>query len=227
MDISTLKNIILFEDLPDSALEAISKLFKTNHYQKDNIILFEEDLGDLLFFIIEGEVKITRANEMGREIILSIIQKGDFFGEMSILDGESRSANAVTLSDATIIIINRDDFYFILKKYPDVAIRLLKNLTQRLRRADKLIESLSLNDAEHRICNTLFLIAEDAGIYKNKGVVISKLPNQDTLASMSGTSRETVSRMFSKLKSKNLIQVEKHELVILNYDNFITEFIDK
>jgi len=221
MDISTLKNITLFEDLNDETLENILKFCKNNHYHKDNIILFEEDLGDLLFFIINGGVKISRTNEAGKEIILSIMEEGDYFGEMSILDGETRSANAVALSDASVFIINKPDFYFILEKYPKITIRLLKDLTSRLRKADKLIESLSLNNAENKICNTILAIAEETGMHKSGSVTVNKMPSQKIIANMSGTSRETVSRMFSKLKTKKLISIKNHKLVINNYEDFL------
>ncbi len=224
IDISTLKDIELFEDLDDSSLKDILTVCKISHYEKDNIILFEEDLGNLLFFIVNGKVKISRINEAGKEIILSIIEENDYFGEMSILDGEARSANAVALSDTTVFTINKLNFFSILQKYPKIAINLLKTLTKRLRKADKLIESLSLNNAEHRICNTILTIAENMGTYNNKKVTIEKMPNQEIIANMSGTSRETVSRMFSKLKTKNLIVTSKHTLIIENYETFLKKF---
>lgn len=221
MDISTLKNITLFEDINDEDLNKILKFCKNNHYHKGNIIFFEEDLGDLIFFIVTGKVKISRTNEAGKEIILSIIEEGDYFGEMSILDGETRSANVIALSDASVFIINKQDFYFILEKYPKVTIRLLKNLTRRLRKADKLIESLSLNNAENKICNTILAIAEEEGMHINGSVTVNKMPSQGIIANMSGTSRETVSRTFSKLKTKKLISVKNNNLVINNYEDFL------
>jgi len=224
IDISTLKDIELFEDLDDSSLKDILTVCKISHYEKDNIILFEEDLGNLLFFIVNGKVKISRINEAGKEIILSIIEETDYFGEMSILDGEARSANAVALSDTTVFTINKLNFFSILQKYPKIAINLLKTLTTRLRKADKLIESLSLNNAEHRICNTILTIAENMGTYNNKKVTIEKMPNQEIIANMSGTSRETVSRMFSKLKMENLIVTSRHTLIIENYETFLKKF---
>lgn len=223
MDISTLKNITLFGDLNDEDLNKILKLCKIKHYHTHNIILFEEDLGDMLFFIIKGKVQISRTNEAGKEIILSIIKENDYFGEMSILDGKTRSANAVALSDASVFIINKKDFYFILEEYPKVAIRLLKNLTSRLRKADQLIASLSLNNAENKICNTILSIAEDSGINKNGSVIINKMPSQQIIANMSGTSRETVSRMLSKLKTKKLINTKNHKLVINSYEDFLNK----
>ena len=224
MDISTLKDIELFEDLNDTNLEDILKVCKSNHYKKDNIILFEEDLGNLLFFIIAGKIKISKINEAGKEIILSMIEEGDYFGEMSILDGEVRSANAIALSDTTVCIITKQDFYSILEKHPKVTIRLLKNLTTRLRKADKLIENLSLNNAKHRICNTILTIAENTGIHKNGIVTIKEIPRQEIIANMSGTSRETVSRMFSKLKTENLIRIVNRELIIDDYKAFLKKF---
>ncbi len=112
-------------------------------------------------------------------------------------------------------------FLFILEKYPKVAIRLLKNFTARLRKADKLIESLSLNNAENKVRNTILSIAEETGKHKNRSVTIDKMPNQQIIANMSGISRETVSRIFSKLKAKKLISVKNGKLIINNYEDFL------
>ncbi|HOG76598.1 MAG TPA: cyclic nucleotide-binding domain-containing protein, partial [Candidatus Marinimicrobia bacterium] len=121
MEIDILKNIPLFADLKDDIIQQIYNLMQKRAYKKGNIILMEEEFGDTLFILSKGSVKITRMGEDGREVILSILGEGDFFGEMSILDGENRSANVVALEDTAVLILKRGDFLDLLEKHPQIA----------------------------------------------------------------------------------------------------------
>lgn len=126
MEVSSLKNIPLFSELEDDDLLAISKVAVRQSFRKDNMVLIEEEVGSTMFIILDGRVKISRISDEGREVILSIMSEGDFFGEMSILDGQARSANVVTLDDSTILIIHREDFLQMMHDFPQIAINLLK-----------------------------------------------------------------------------------------------------
>jgi CRP-like cAMP-binding protein len=106
-------------------------------YKKGNIILMEEEFGDTLFILNKGSVKITRLSDDGREVILSILGEGYFFGEMSIFDGENRSANVIALEDTSVLILKRGDFLDLLEKHPRIAIVLLQEMAMRLRRSDQ------------------------------------------------------------------------------------------
>ena len=161
MDISVIKSVSLFSELADSDLREIVKVGVRQYYKKDNMILIEEEVGSTMFIILDGRVKISRISEEGREVILSILSEGDFFGEMSILDGQTRSANVVTLSDSEILVIHREDFLRMLHDYPQIAINLLKELAHRLRRSDSQIKSLSLQNATGKVASTLLRIADD------------------------------------------------------------------
>jgi CRP/FNR family transcriptional regulator, cyclic AMP receptor protein len=224
IDISILRRIPLFEELEDNEIANIKELIQTRIYKKNNVILLEEDFGDTLFVINTGSVKITRINEDGKEVILSILRDGEFFGEMSILDGESRSANVIAMEDSEVLILKRPDFLDLLERYPKIAIHLLEELAQRIRRSDRHIESLSLSDAEHRVGNALLRLAEDLGVHKKGVVTIDDLPLQQDIANMAGTSRETVSRMLKMLENKKLIEREGRTLKIVNYVEFVRGF---
>ncbi|MGD9898432.1 MAG: cyclic nucleotide-binding domain-containing protein, partial [Calditrichaceae bacterium] len=128
MDLSVLRTIPLFSELNDDELSQISKFAVRQYYKKDNMVLIEEEVGSTMFVILNGRVKISRISDEGREVILSILCDGDFFGEMSILDGQTRSANALTLEDNELLIIRSEDFLTVLYDYPQIAINLLKEL---------------------------------------------------------------------------------------------------
>ncbi|MBC8491795.1 MAG: Crp/Fnr family transcriptional regulator [Candidatus Marinimicrobia bacterium] len=224
MNNSVLKNIPIFADLKDEILEKIFSLMQKRLYKRNNMILMEEDVGDTLFILNQGSVKITRLSDDGREVILSILGDGDFFGEMSIFDGESRSANVIALEDSEVFVLKRGDFLDLLEKHPMIAIALLQELAIRLRRSDQQIEGLSLSDAENRIAMSIIRLAEDLGVIKLGQVIIDNLPFQQDIANMAGTSRETVSRMLKLLDGKGWIQRKGRRLIITNYDEFVKEF---
>jgi len=224
MEHELLKTIPLFADLKDEAIEKILELIQKRNYKKNNMILMEEDFGDTLFILSRGSVKITRLSDEGREVILSILGEGDFFGEMSIFDGESRSANVIALEDSEVLILKRGDFLDLLEKHPKIAIVLLQELAMRLRKSDQQIEGLSLSDAENRIAMTLIRLAEELGVIKMGEVVIENLPYQQDIANMAGTSRETVSRMLKLLEEKGFVRKQGRRLTIPSYEEFLSHF---
>ena len=215
-----LRNVPIFSDLKDSDLEIIAEKMISRTYEKGQMILLEESQGETFFIITSGAVKVTRLSDDGREVILAILGESDFFGEMSLLDGEGRSANIVANENAEVLTLSRSDFLNCLETYPKIAISLLEELAIRLRKSDQHIESLSLSDSEHRIAITLIRFAQELGTIKNGEVRIKNLPFQQDIANMAGTSRETVSRTLKILEDKKLLFKDGKDLIIYNFDEF-------
>tara|TARA_B100000989_G_scaffold243460_1_gene190490 strand:- start:582 stop:1265 length:684 start_codon:yes stop_codon:yes gene_type:complete len=223
-NIELLKTVSLFWDLNEIELGYISDKMVSKKFENGNLIFLEESEGKNLFFVVDGSVKVTRLSKDGREVILAMLNAGDFFGEMSLLDGQSRSANVIALEETEVLSLKRDDFLVVLHDYPKIAIQLLKEMTSRLRKSDRQIVSLSLSDAEKRIALCIVRFADEQGVIKNGQVTIPKIPIQQDIANMAGTSRETVSRAMSLLTEEKYIERNRKELKILNYKNFIKEF---
>jgi len=219
-----LRNVPIFTDLTDSDLTKIASKMVPRVYEKGQMILLEESMGETFFIITQGAVKVTRLSADGREVILAILGESDFFGEMSLLDGEGRSANIVANEDAKVLTLSRNDFLDCLESYPKIAIALLEELATRLRKSDQQIESLSLSDSEHRIGITLIRLAAELGTIKQGDVTVKNLPYQQDIANMAGTSRETVSRTLKLLEDKKLVRRENRNLTIYNYDAFRQAF---
>ncbi|MCS5633076.1 MAG: Crp/Fnr family transcriptional regulator [Candidatus Marinimicrobia bacterium] len=219
-----LRNVPIFTDLTDSDLTKIASKMVPRVYEKGQMILLEESMGETFFIITQGAVKVTRLSAEGREVILAILGESDFFGEMSLLDGEGRSANIVANEDAKVLTLSRNDFLDCLESYPKIAIALLEELATRLRKSDQQIESLSLSDSEHRIGITLIRLAGELGTIKQGHVTVKNLPYQQDIANMAGTSRETVSRTLKLLEDKKLVRRENRNLTIYNYDAFRQAF---
>ena len=222
--ISLLESVPIFSDLSKSDLTKISDRMTHRKFTKNQMILLEDDLGQTFFVIAAGSVKITRLSDDGREVILAMLGEADFFGEMSLLDGDGRSANVVALEVAEVLTLARNEFLDILEQYPKISISLLEELTNRLRKSDQQIESLSLSDVEQRIGITLIRLAEELGTIKQGSVKIKNLPFQQDIANMAGTSRETVSRTFKLLEEKGLLSRQGRQLVIYNFNQFSKTF---
>ena len=215
-----LRNVPIFTDLTDSDLTKIASNMVPRVYEKGQMILLEESMGETFFIITQGAVKVTRLSADGREVILAILGESDFFGEMSLLDGEGRSANIVANEYAKVLTLSRSDFLDCLESYPKIAIALLEELAIRLRKSDQQIESLSLSDSEHRIGITLIRLAGELGTIKQGHVTVKNLPYQQDIANMAGTSRETVSRTLKLLEDKKLVRRKNRNLTIYNFDAF-------
>lgn len=220
METSLLKRVPIFSQLKEEELDKIRNLCVSKKYDKDQIILIEEDPGNSMFLIQKGRVKVSRMSDDGREVILSILESGGFFGEMSLLDGKARSASVTALEDSHVLILRRGDFLKLMEDHPQIAIGLLKELAARIRRSDTQIKSLSLQDAMGRVASTLAMLAEDSGKGKQNTIEIQRIPLQQDLANMSGTSRETISRVFKYFEDEKLIIREGRKVTIPDYKKF-------
>lgn len=217
--IDFLRDIPMFSELQEDTLQKIYDSGYVKSYKKNEIIFSEEEAGNSMFFIVEGKVKVLRSDE-DKEVIISMLNAGEFFGEISILDGMGRSATVSAVENSKIFILQRNEFLELLNNHPEVSISLLRELSIRLRNATNKIKALSLKDAEGKVATVLIQIADDIGRIKKGVVEIDNLPYQQELANMAGTSRETVSRTLHSLAKKGMIELEGSKIRILDYENF-------
>src|SRR5512135_295714 len=131
-----LRKVPLFSDLSEADLASFAEVLREREYPKNSVILFEDDPGDSLYIVSAGQVKVVLIGEDGREVILSVLADGDFFGEMALIDDEPRSAHVIAMKDSQLLVLRRDDFQQQLQEHPSIALKVLKVMVQRLRRAD-------------------------------------------------------------------------------------------
>jgi CRP/FNR family cyclic AMP-dependent transcriptional regulator len=208
-----LKRVPLFSDLSEAELARFAEVTREREYPKNSVILFEDDPGDALYIVSTGQVKVVLIGEDGREVILSVLGDGDFFGEMSLIDDEPRSAHVIAMKDSQLLVLRRDDFQARLEEQPKIALKLLRVLVQRLRRADEKIGGLVLLDVNGRVAQLLLDLAEESG-----GPRITRRLTHHTIAQMIGSSRETVSRAMRELVERGTIDVSRREITIKNAD---------
>ncbi len=218
-----LKYVPIFSEIDAQMLTRIEEVGIVRNYKKDMIILDETNEGTGLFIVTKGEVKVTRNDSEGREIILSILGEYEYFGEMSLLDGNHPSANVVAMGDTELFYIGREEFIQLIEYNPKITYALLEGLIRRLRAADDKIKSLSLLKAEGKIVAAIIQIAETSGTMK-QGLVEVELPYQHEIANIAGTSRETVSRILHSLERKGIVQLDGSKIRIPDYDSFRRTF---
>jgi len=206
-----LKKVPLFSDLSEAELVRFAEVTREREYPKNSVILFEDDPGDALYIVSAGQVKVVLIGEDGREVILSVLGDGDFFGEMALIDDEPRSAHVIAMRDSQLLVLRRDDFQAQLVAQPKIGLKLLRVLVERLRRADEKIGGLVLLDVNGRVARLLLEMAEEGG-----GPKITRRLTHHTIAQMIGSSRETVSRAMRELVDRGLIEVSRREISIRN-----------
>ena len=206
-----MRRVPLFSQLNDDELGRISEPARERSYPKNSVILFEDDPGDALYVVVTGQVKVVLIGEDGREVILSVLGPGDFFGEMALIDDEPRSAHVIAMEDANLLVLRREDFQNCLQETPTIAFGLLRALSRRLRHADTKIGGLVLLDVNGRVARLLLDLAKETD-----GTNITRRITHHTIAQMIGSSRETVSRTIRDLAEKGLIDVSRRAIVIKN-----------
>ncbi|MGH7644224.1 MAG: Crp/Fnr family transcriptional regulator [Gemmatimonadales bacterium] len=206
---AVLRKVPLFAMLGDTELQRVLDVARERSYPRNSVILFEDDPGDALYVVAEGQVKVVLIGEDGREVILSVLGANEFFGEMALIDDEPRSAHVIAMEDSTLVVLRREDFHGILTQNPSIALSLLRELTRRLRRVDEKVGSLVLLDVNGRVARLLLELADEAG-----GERITRRLTHHTIAQMIGSSRETVSRTMRELVDQGLIEVSRRDVLI-------------
>ena len=217
-----LKGVELFSELSEEQIGMLADLVVSQKFNRDETVVLEgDDSVQAWYLIASGSVQVYMTGVDGRETILSFLERGDFFGEMSLIDGEPRSASVRTVTDAQMLIIHRESFLQLIRQSPEIAMGLLSELSKRLRKANRQIGSLSTMSVSGRVAGTLLNLMEERGvrIHTDNGnmvTVIHNRPTQQQLADMSGTTRETVSRICSLLVKTNAIAMTGKDIVIFD-----------
>ncbi len=218
------KKISIFENLLDDELASLMGIVIYKEYPNNYTIVRHNDMGDAMFIILDGSVKVSLFSENGREVILDIIEKGGFFGEMSIIDKMPRSANIITTDKTTTIMIKRNDFMNLLMQYPNMSINILKELVGRLRKADDVINSLSIHDVLGRISRFITKIFISNEVPLVTGAVVDFSFTHKDIAARVGTTRESVTRALNKMLEKHILSLEDKKLTIYNTNKLMKYF---
>ncbi|MHB8668619.1 MAG: Crp/Fnr family transcriptional regulator [Burkholderiales bacterium] len=205
-----LHNVPLFARLDESQLALLARVIVRKSFGRNAKIIGAGDPTDSLYIVVSGRLKVLMSDEQGREVILSILGPGEFFGEMGLIDDSLRSASVVTLEACELLTMSKTDFKHSLAENFDLSMNVMRGLVQRLREADRKIGSLALMDVYGRVARLLLEMAEDVNGEK---VVVNKLSKQD-IAKMIGASREMVSRVMKDLQLGGYLEVRGRAIVL-------------
>ena len=206
-----LRAVPILSEVPESDLAALAASCRERSFPPGQVILQQDALGDSLYVLIDGRVKVVLIGEDGREVILSVLGAGAVFGEMSLLDDEPRSAHVISMTPCNVLTLHRLAFRERLRASPDLCMALLAALSTRLRRADDRIRALSLLDVNGRVAPLPLQQAAGAG-----GDVFPRRLTHQTMAEMIGASRETVSRTLRHLEERRVIDIGRRQVTILD-----------
>ncbi|MGE0725054.1 MAG: Crp/Fnr family transcriptional regulator, partial [Alphaproteobacteria bacterium] len=204
----------LFKDLPPDLLVRVIALTVTRTVAQNETLFLKGDPGDALYAIAEGVVRIGVTHEGGREIILNVLEPGDVFGEIALIDGLPRSADAVALTPLRLIVLRRRDFIALMEREPKVAIHLLELLCERVRWISELVEDNAFLDVPARLAKRLVGLATAYGRQTSTGIVIDLKVSQQTLGQLLGTSRETVNKILQGWRQDGLIDVQRQRVTV-------------
>lgn len=207
---AVLKSVPLFANFPDDQLRALSNLVRRRSAPRSSLIMAAGDATDSLYVVISGRLKVMMGDAEGKEVILSLIGPGEFFGEMGLIDDSPRSASVITIEPCELLSLSRPDFKKCMAENFEMAMAVMKGLVRRLREADRKIGSLALLDVYGRVARLLIDMAENVN---GQRIVTKRLPKQD-IAKMIGASREMVSRVMKDLQMGGYIEMRGSTIVV-------------
>jgi CRP-like cAMP-binding protein len=218
--IDSLKFVPLFKDIGHPQLEHLADITRKCIYKKNSIFLQQDEKSSHLFIILSGQVKISLISECGRELILRLLGKNDFFGEMSLLNENVNEAMATSITDVELLSISHKDFAKYIETHPAVALAIMSHLCDNLNKAYRQIESLVFLNVQSRIARIFLDMAKSSSIKTEKGIFFVPQITHQELANMVGTSRETVTKIITKFKTKGSIKITR-DGIILTDQNYL------
>jgi CRP/FNR family cyclic AMP-dependent transcriptional regulator len=194
-------------------LVALAATARRRHYRHDEVIFHRDDPGDSLHIIESGRVEIVLPSEEGEELILAILGRGEFFGDLSLLDGAPRSATAIAREPTTTVAIQRMDFLDWLEGRPKAAQAIFEALARRLRATDELLGDVAFLEAPRRLAKRLLEVAA-AAPEPGRGPAQVRL-TQEELASLVGISRESVNKHLRAWQQQGIVSLGRGRLQVL------------
>lgn len=213
-----LKKIPLFSSLSDEILKSLSTTVRLQNIKQGQVVFRKGDEGTALYILKSGAIKVVIPSRLGAEIIVSIFKEGDFFGEMSLLDGEPRNADAVAMSPSEVLLISRYDFLSFLHSDENAMNSILCELTGRLRKSHDLLEDVCFLTIPQRLAKLILALGKIYGHEEEDGVIIDLLLTQKELGDMIGATRESINKELRHLRSKGMIETLGGKIKIRNLD---------
>lgn len=184
------------------------------YFQPGDVVMRKGDPGDAMYVIMRGQVRIVLPSNDGGEALVATMDEGDFFGELSLIDGEPRSATIIATEPTETMVVYREGFQDFLRASPEIAIEMLQALSRRLRQSDEFIADAAFLDVPGRLAKKLLELAERYGKTGPSGISIGLRVTQRDLAAMIGATRESVNKHLQSFRAQGMIGFERRRLLI-------------
>jgi CRP/FNR family cyclic AMP-dependent transcriptional regulator len=204
----------LLGKLSDDEIDTLLHYARVERYPAGREIFAKGAPGQSMMAVLRGTLKMSSVSPEGKEIVFNIMNPGDCFGEIALLDGEARSADAVAMTDCELLVLNRRDFMPILEKRADICIILLRILCQKLRQTSEQVEDVLFRHLESRIAKALLHLAESASLHGVSGSSVELHVSQRELGNIAGGSRESVNKHLQIWHKAGIITLGKGSIVI-------------
>jgi CRP/FNR family cyclic AMP-dependent transcriptional regulator len=218
VDDDVVRQAPLFAALDQEAADALRATMSRVELDRGAVLFPEGDIGDRLYVIVDGKVKLGRASGDGRENLLAILGPGEMFGELSLFDPGPRNATATAIADTVLLGLGNEDLTAWLNGRPAVARQLLSALARRLRRTNEALADLVFSDVPGRVAKQLLDLSERFGSSVEDGLRVSHDLTQEELAQLVGASRETVNKALADFASRGWLRLEARAVVLLDVD---------
>ena len=219
MDILTAKAVLqrnyLFRGLPEAALQRVAALASRRVYEKGGVIFAQGDEGDALYGVAAGRVRISASGAAGQEVFLNIMEPGDTFGEIAVMDGLPRTAGATALEHTVLIVVQRQDFLRLLEREPNLALHLLKLLCARLRWTSEIVEEAAFLPGPARLAKRLLILTTLHGRAAGVGAMELRISQSD-LARFLGISRQIANQNLRLWHKKGWVELARSRIVVRN-----------
>ena len=204
----------LFSKLSASEIDALISYARIERYPGGREIFAKGSPGQCLMAVLRGRVKISSLSDDGKEVVFTIVNAGDIFGEMAVLDGEERSADATAMTDCELLVLSRRDLLPVLESRADLCMILLKVLCRRLRQTSEQVEDVMFRHLESRVAKALLQLVESVGLRALHSPSVELHVSQRELGSMAGGSRESVNKILQNWHRRGLIDLSKGSIII-------------
>jgi CRP/FNR family cyclic AMP-dependent transcriptional regulator len=222
---AVLAAIPLFRGLAAHERAHLAECLRLRRYRRGQTIFTEGEPGRYLVILLRGQVKVVLSTAEGDEAIVALFGPGDFFGEMSLLDDQPRSATVIALEPVEALVLHRQDFRAFLREHVDAAERILAVLAGHIRRLDNQLRRTYFLDLPGRLAQKLLELGTERGIRTAEGIQINLPLTQSDLASMVGASRQRVNRILSDWRQQGIIRIDRRAVTILRPDYFQRQLV--
>jgi CRP/FNR family transcriptional regulator, cyclic AMP receptor protein len=212
--LSLLRSHPLFRDLPPGVIEHLGSYMKTRRVARGTSIFAKGDPGSGLMGVLAGAVKVSVASADGKDIVLNVFREGDIFGEIALLDGRPRTADATAMTDCELMMIERRDFLDLVRSQPEIALKLMEVLCARLRHTSEQVEDVLFLDLPGRLAKILLQLTEKAELPQVRRVTMT----QREIGQMIGMSRESTNKQLRDWEDRNWVRLERGGIVVLKPD---------